>query len=75
MHLFGRSRQLPGKDPLLVFQVPRVGLSKVSLTLGPLDIFLHQRHSLLQLLILLGEGLHPLDQMPPLFGSSCYALQ
>ena len=37
--------------------------------------FLHKLHCLLQLYILLGEGLHPLDQMAPLFGSPSYALQ
>ena len=39
-YLLGHSSQLFSKDPLLVFQVPRVGLRKVSFTSGPLDILL-----------------------------------
>ena len=51
--------QLLRHDALLVFQVPRVGLRKVSFTLGPLDVSLHKVHHLFEFFILLGEGLHP----------------
>ena len=43
--------------------------------LGPLDVFLHKLHCLNELFIFLGEGLHPFDQLAPLFGSLSYALQ
>ena len=63
------SRQLPGQDPTLIFQVPRVGLYKVSLASGPLDVSLQEVHRLPEFLILLGEGLHPLYQPVPLLDS------
>ena len=53
----------------------RVGLSKVSLVLGPLDVLLHKLHCLFEFFILLGEGLHPLDQLVPLLDSPSYPLQ
>ena len=59
----------------MVFHIPRVGFGKITLVLGPLDIFLHKLHRLLQFFILLGEGLHPLDQLLTLYDSSRYALQ
>ena len=75
MQLLEDGRQLLGQDALLVFQVLRVGLSKVSLMLGPLDVSLHKVRRLLEFFILLGEGLHPLYQLTPLLGSPSYPLQ
>ena len=73
--LRGRTCQLLELDPLLVFQVPRVGLSKVLLALGPLDVSLHQVHHLFEFFILFGEGFHLLYQLVPLLGSPSYPLQ
>ena len=73
--LLGRSLQLLGQDPALVFQVPRVGLCKVSLALGPLDVSLHEVHCLLEFFILLGKGHHPLYQLAVLLGNPSYLLQ
>ena len=53
----------------------RVGLSKVSLVLGPLDVLLHKFHRLFEFFILLDEGLHPLYQLASLLGSLSYPLQ
>ena len=74
MQLLGHGRQLIGQDALLVFQVPRIGFSKVSLALGPLDVSLHKVHHLLEFIVLLDEGLHPLYQLVPLLGSPSYPL-
>ena len=57
-HLLGHSNQLFGQDPLLVFQVPRVGLRKVSFVLGPLDILLREVPGLFEFFVLLSKGLH-----------------
>ena len=43
--------------------------------LGPLDVLLHKFHSLFEFFILLGEGLHPLDQLAALLDSLSYPLQ
>ena len=59
----------------MVFQVLCVGLYKVSLTLGLLDVSLHEVHRRLEFFVLLGEGLHPLYQLVPLLGSPSYPLQ
>ena len=59
----------------MVFQVPHVGLCKVSLVLGILDVSLHEVHRRLEFFVLLGEGLHPLYQLVPLLGSPSYPLQ
>ena len=59
----------------MVLQVPSVGFGKITLTLGPLDVFLHELHRLLHLCVFIGEGLHPLDQLAPLFSNSSYPLQ
>ena len=56
----------------MVLQVSHVGLGKVSLMLGPLDVFLHKVHRLLEFFILLGEGLHLLYQQAPLLDSASY---
>ena len=58
-----------------MFQVPRVGLSEVSLAPGPLRVFLQEVHRLLEFLVLLGEGLHPLHQLVPVLGSPGYPLK
>ena len=59
----------------MVFQIPCVGFSKILLALGPLDVFLHEFHLLLQLGVFFSDGLHPLDQLASLFGSPSYPLQ
>ena len=59
----------------MVLQVPRIGLCKVSLVLGLLDVSLHEVHHHLEFFILLGEGLHPLYQLVSLLGSLSYSLQ
>ena len=58
-----------------MFQVPRVGLSEVSLAPGPLGISLRDVHRLLEFLVLLGEGLHPLYQLVPVLDSLSYSLK
>ena len=73
--MLGCSRPLLGQDALLIFQVSHVGLYKVSLALSPLDVSPHKVHRLLEFIILLGEGLHPLYQLAPLLGSLSYPLQ
>jgi len=52
--------QLFGQDPLLVFQVPLVGLRKVSFTLGSLDILLRDIPGLFKFFILRYKGLYSL---------------
>ena len=75
LQLLGRSRQLLGQDPLLVFQISHIGLSKVSLVPGSLDVSLYQVHRLSEFFILFGEGFHPLYQLVSLLGSPSYPLQ
>ena len=58
-----------------MFQVPRVGLNEVSLPPGPLGVPLRGVHRLLEFLVLLGEGLHPLYQLVPVLGSPSYPLK
>ena len=58
-----------------MFQISRVGLRKVSLVLGSLDVSLHQVHRLSKFSVLFGEGFHPLYQLMPLLGSPSYPLQ
>ena len=58
-----------------MFQISRVGLSKVSLVAGSLDVSLHQVHRLSEFFVLFGEGFHPLYQLVPLLGSLSYPLQ
>ena len=43
--------------------------------LGSLDVSLREVHRLFEFFVLLGEGLHPLVQLVPLFGSSSYPLK
>ena len=43
--------------------------------LGSLDVLLRKVHRLLELFILLGEGLHPHDQLAALLDSPSYPLQ
>ena len=74
-HLLGCSSQLFGQDPLLVFQVPRVGLCKVAFTSGSLDVSLREVHRLFEFFILLGKGLHPLYQLATLLSNPSYLLQ
>ena len=59
----------------MIFQVPRVGLCKVSLALGLLDTSLRKVHRRLEFFVLLGEGLHPLYQLVPLLDSPSYPQQ
>ena len=58
-----------------MFQVQRAGLRKVSLALGPLGVSLREVHHLLEFLVLLGKGLHPLYQLVLVLGSPSYALK
>ena len=58
--LLRRSRQLLEQDPPMILQIPRVGLCKVSLASGPLDVSLQEVHRLPEFLVLLDEGFHPL---------------
>ena len=58
-----------------MFQISRVGLSKVLLALGSLDVSLREVHRRLEFFVLLSEGLHPLYPMVPLLGSPSYSLQ
>ena len=58
-----------------MFQISHVGLNKVSLTLGSLDVSLHPVHRLSKFFVLFGEGFHPLYQLVPLLGSLSYPLQ
>ena len=55
-HLLEHNSQLFGQDPLLVFQVPCIGLCKVSFASGPLDISLREVHRLFEFFVLLGDG-------------------
>ena len=73
--LLGHNSQLFGQDPLLVFQVPCVGLRKVSFALGPLDILLREVPGLFEFSILRSKGLHSLYQLAALLGNSRYLLQ
>ena len=63
------------QDPLLVFQISCIGLSKVSLMPGSLDVPFHQVHRLSEFFVLFDEGFHPLYQLVPLLGSQSYPLQ
>ena len=58
-----------------MFQISRVGLRKVSLVLGSLDVSLHQVHRLSEFFVLFGEGFHPLYQLVPLLDNPSYPLQ
>ena len=74
-HLLEYNSQLFGQDPLLVFQVPRVGLRKVSFVLGPLDILLREVPGLFKFFVLRSKGLHSLYQLAALLSNSRYFLQ
>ena len=43
--------------------------------LGPLGVSHQEVHRLLEFLVLLGEGLHPLYQLVPVLGSPSYTLK
>ena len=58
-----------------MFQILCVGLSKVSLAPGSLDVSLHQVHRLSEFFILFDEGFHPFYQLVSLLGSLSYPLQ
>ena len=58
-----------------MFQISRIGLSKVSLVPGSLGVSLQEVHRLLEFLVLFGEGLHPLYQLVPVLGSLSYPLK
>ena len=75
LQLFFCGRKLLRQDPFLVLQVQRVGFSKVSLTPGPLGVFLQKFHRLLELSVFFGEGFHPLYQLMTVLDSPSYTLK
>ena len=75
LQLLGRSRQLFRQNPPLIFQVLCIGLCKVSLASGSLDVSLREVHRLFEFFVLLGEGLHPLYQLAVLLSNPSYLLQ